>query len=474
MGPATTLQTDFHDRPDTWTDRAHASLARAAGSPASDLCNRACIMRVLISTAGSHGDVLPFIALSREFAARGHEAVLYANPYFRDCVTDPAIRFVPVGTAAQHRALMADLSDGNPNRAFRRVAQALVDLCPRFHAAMRADVVPGDTVAIGSSILFAARLLRETDGVPCATIHLAPSIFRSNVRPARLVPNWITARTPALFKQAAWWLLDRAFYDPIITTPFNRHRAALGLPPVERIFRGWVHEADCVLGLFPDWFGEPQDDWPSGVRLTGFPLFDQAADRPPPAPLEAFLADGPPPVAFSAGTATASAGRFFETSVAAAQAAGLRAILLTPFSGHLPPRLPDGVMAVDYAPFGTLLPRVAAFVHHGGIGSTSQALRAGVPQLIRPSAYDQFDNADRAVRLGVAKEILPRRYAPEAVSAALEDMLADAALSRRCSEIAARLVGNETIGKACDTLLDRLGPLASAGRFASPPAENQR
>lgn len=431
-------------------------------------------MRVLVSAAGSHGDVLPFVALSRELAARGHEVFFYANPYFRDCVPDGGIRFVPVGAVGDHATLMAELSDDDPNRAFKRVTRELVGLCPQFHRAMQSDVRPGNTLALGSSLLFAARLLRETDAVPCATVHLSPSAFRSDARPPRLVPNWITARTPFLLKRAAWWLLDRVFYDPNVTAPFNRYRAELGLPRVDRVFRSWIHEADCVLGLFPDWFGDPQHDWPSGIALCGFPLYDQGPARPMTPALEAFLSDGPPPVAFSAGTATASAGAFFATSVAAAQIAGVRAILLTPFAQQLPRRLPDGVLHVDYAPFSALLPRLAAFVHHGGIGSTSQALRAGVPQLIRPSAYDQFDNADRAVRLGVAKEILPHRYAPEAVSAALKDMLADAALSRRCSEIAARLVGTEAIGKACDTLLDRLGPLASAGHVASPPAENQR
>ena len=30
----------------------------------------------------------------------------------------------------------------------------------------------------------------------------------------------------------------------------------------------------------------------------------------------------------------------------------------------------------------------------------SQALRAGVPQVVRPMAFDQFDNAERVQRLG--------------------------------------------------------------------------
>jgi len=39
-------------------------------------------------------------------------------------------------------------------------------------------------------------------------------------------------------------------------------------------------------------------------------------------------------------------------------------------------------------------------VHHGGIGTSAQALTAGIPQLVVPFAHDQFDNAARLMRLG--------------------------------------------------------------------------
>lgn len=414
-------------------------------------------MRVLISTAGSHGDVLPFVALGREFATRGHEVVLYANPYFRRDAAGEAFRFVPVSTVEKYASLFGELADRNPRRAFKRVAREYAEICPEYHRAMKADVVPGDTLAIGNSLLFAPRLLSETEHLPCATVHLAPSVFRSNESPPRLVPGWIGADTPLLLKRAAWWMLDKTFYDPFFTAPLNRYRAELGLPPLHRIFSSWVHEAECVVGLFPRWFGEPQSDWPAHVTLTGFPFFDHGDQHTLPPQLEAFLQAGPPPVAFSAGTATATAHAFFETSVQAARRSGLRAILVSHFAQQIPASLPPEVIHVDYAPFSTLLPRLAAFVHHGGIGSTSQALRAGVPQLIRPAAYDQFDNAARAVRLGVAEEILPRHYVADRVAAALSRLTTDPTLHQRCGQLAARFGDTDAIAATCDTLLSRLG-----------------
>lgn len=416
-------------------------------------------MKILISAAGSHGDVLPFIGLGREFSRLGYAVTLYANPAFQGHIHDAGLGFVPVGTLAKYQAL-GQQPDNNPTKAFERMARHFAALWGECYHAMQADIMPGQTLLIGNSLMFAHRLLRETDGVPCATVHLAPSVFRSNERPPRLVPDWIQPKTPELFKSLAWWMLDKSFYDRHLTRPLNALRTELGLPPVERIFRSWLHEADCVVGMFPEWFANRASDWSVDIELTGFPLYDYGEVLPLPESLAAFIDAGPPPVAFSAGTATATAHRFFESSVTACQLAGVRGILLSHVADQVPANLPDNVMHVPYAPFGALLPSLAAFVHHGGIGSTAQALCAGVPQLIRPTAYDQFDNAARAVRLGTGIEVLEKCYRPDHVASVLHQLIGDTALRARCAEIAEKLQNNQAIQRTCDHILRRLEPLA--------------
>ena len=414
-------------------------------------------MRVLISTAGSHGDVLPFVALGRAFAARGHDVIIYANPFFRRYVIEAKLQFVPISTVSNYSALFGDAANDDSTKAFERIAKHFAEVCPTYYQAMKTDVRAGETITISSSLLFASRLLRETDGIPCATVQLAPSVFRSNLSPPRLLPRWFGARTPTLLKRMAWWSLDKFFYGPNFNAPLNKLRTDLGLPRVERIFDSWIHKADCVIGMFPDWFAEPQGDWPRQAILTGFPLYDHGALAPLPQRLGEFIEAGPPPVAFSAGTATASAHGFFKASIEACEIAGRRGILLSHFPEQIPASLPKGVIHVDYAPFGALLPKLVTFVHHGGIGSTSQALKAGVPQLIRPVAYDQFDNSSRAVHLGVAQEVLPKHYAGRTVAGALEKLATDSTLHQRCQQIAMRLANCNSIEDACDSILSRLG-----------------
>lgn len=423
-------------------------------------------MRVLIAGAGSHGDVLPFVAIGREMLSRGHEVLFFGNPFFRAYVNSAGLQFVPVGTPDEYHRIFGEIAEDHPATALKSINAHFGAVCSDYYKAMRAHVAPDRTVSVGSSVFFAPRLLRDIDGVPCTAVHLAPHVIRSSLRPARSAPHWIRARSPKVIKQLAYWCVDRFVLNPCSTKPLNRLRAAHRLPPVTRVFGSWINQADGLIGMFPDWYAERQPDWPPGIVLAGFPLYDHGDQAPLTGELEAFLSKGPAPVAFSAGTANAHAAAFFRTSLEACRIAGLRAILLSAFAGQWPADLPDGVMPVRYAPYGALLPRLAAFVHHGGIGSTSQAMRAAVPQLIRPVAFDQFDNSERAVRLGVARELLPRQYSARAVADALARLMSDTRLQQRCNEIAGRLADNRAVSIACDAIE---ATLAGASRPAWPP-----
>jgi UDP:flavonoid glycosyltransferase YjiC (YdhE family) len=124
--------------------------------------------------------------------------------------------------------------------------------------------------------------------------------------------------------------------------------------------------------------------------------------------------------------------------------------LLTRFPEQVPAALPDGVRHVDFVPFRWLLTRSALLVHHGGIGSMSQALAAGVPQVIMPMGFDQCDNAAHVERLGVGKSLPPKRFRGPAVAEMMRGLLDDSAVAARCRDVAARLAHADGLELACD------------------------
>lgn len=116
-------------------------------------------------------------------------------------------------------------------------------------------------------------------------------------------------------------------------------------------------------------------------------------------------------------------GKFFEAGLAACERLGRRAVLVTRYPDELPPALGDRAIARSYVPFSDLMPRVAAVVHHGGIGTTAQGLAAGVPQLVMPMSHDQPDNAVRLRTLGVGDFLYPDQFAPARVAEKLGRLL---------------------------------------------------
>ena len=200
----------------------------------------------------------------------------------------------------------------------------------------------------------------------------------------------------------------------------------------------WWHSPDCVVCGFPEWFCPPPADWPPNVLQTDFPLWDDQADTPLPPDVESFLMAGQRPIVFTPGSANRFGGRFFEAAIDACRRLQTRGILLTQFAEQVPPLASGDVVHFPFVPFARLLPRVAAVVHHGGIGSTAQGLAAGIPQLLMPLAHDQFDNAARIRRLGVGDWLPPPRFTGPAVAAKLHGLLSSTDVAHQCQAIASR------------------------------------
>lgn len=220
-----------------------------------------------------------------------------------------------------------------------------------------------------------------------------------------------------------WSVVEKFYLDPMFGSALNEYRAELNLPPVRHVISQWWHSPDRVIGLFPAWFAAPQPDWPKQTVVTDFPRFDEADVTPLSAEILRFLDAGSPPIAFAPGSTNMHGRKFFAAGAEACRRLGRRGILLTRHPEQISQKLPDGVIHTEYAPFSQLLPRCAALVHHGGIGTTAQGLAAGVPQLIMPMGYDQPDNAQRVKNLGVGDWLWPWRFSAGSVARKLDRLL---------------------------------------------------
>jgi rhamnosyltransferase subunit B len=154
------------------------------------------------------------------------------------------------------------------------------------------------------------------------------------------------------------------------------------------------------------------------------------------------------------------ASRFFAVATEAVKRIDCRAVFVTREPKQVPLNLPASILTVEYAPFSTLLKRTSVFVHHGGIGTMSQGIAAGVPQLIMAMAHDQPDNADRLERLGAGIGLTVRQFTPERVADELKRLLEEKTFreaAKKCADRISRAPDKEALMRWIES------PIASGG-----------
>lgn len=423
---------------------------------------------VVLTTYGSLGDLHPYIAVALELKKRGHRAVIATGELHRFRVEAESIEFYPIRpdlsffNSEQIREVIRQGMD--PTRGTKYVICELVlpHLRDSYEDLLRA-VYDADLL-VTHPITFAGPLVAEKTGIRWVSSVLAPSSFLSAfdppVLPTRSSEN-LRAFGPLfspLINGLSFWFGKRIISDWF--EPVRQLRAELGLPEGENpLFEG-QHSPRLVLALFSHIFAKSQLDWPWQTRVTGFPFYDHSGSITDlPLALTEFLDAGSAPIVFTLGSAAVyDANNFYIESVIAAKQLGYRAVLLvgSELPQRLPEPLPDGIIAVDYAPYSKLFPRSAAIVHQGGIGTTAQALKAGRPMLVMPYSHDQPDNADRVERMGVARTIARSNYTAERAAAELKQLLINASYSKRATEVGRQIQTEDGVRVACDAIEARL------------------
>ena len=398
---------------------------------------------------GTHGDVLPLIALGAELKRRGHAVTMATPAPFCTMVARAGLVPHQLGSAADFETFIAEPHLWRPWRGVRaaiRFASAMTEPTYRWLAE---GARPGDVV-VSSTFGFGARVAQDKFGLPLVMVHVMPFLMESRhappVLPAFPLPRFFSPRFRHWIGRGA----DKYVVGPAALPPLNAFRAALDLPPAKRL-RHWWNLASRVVLMFPDWYAPRQPDWPDHAVQVGFPIADHLGDVADLDPdLERFLAEGPAPLVFTYGSGMRQAHAFFAKAVKLCQRSGRRGVFLARHGGQMPAGLPPSIIRVPYAPLGKLLPRCAALVHHGGVGTVAQALAAGVPQLVVPIAFDHFDEAQRLKRLGVGAALSQRRFTPRRARRELDRLLSDPAVAE--AGMRARRLAQNGVATACDVI----------------------
>ncbi len=392
-------------------------------------------LHFVVVTIGSAGDLFPFMRVALALRECGHRVSMLGPMQHAPFVAPTGLDFH--GLPADEAVL--DHPDlWHPTRGLAvvwRATRPAMAQVPELVGALPPDeriVLLVHPLALPEADLCRA----HRPGLKVAAAYLAPSNLPTVHDPLLLgpwpVPRWV----PHGARRWLWRRLAQALIDPVALPDVNAARAQHGLAPVAGLVDYLMQVPDLSITLFPEWFAPTQPDWPQPMLRTGFPLYDPALDAELAPEVARFLEAGAPPVVFTPGTGNRQAAHYFRCALDACARRGHRAILLTPHREQLPAQLPTPVLWQDYVPLRLLLPHVAALVHHGGIGTTAEALRAGTPQLVVPLAHDQFDNAARARALGVGASLRAAHISPGRLARRLDRIVGRQAVLEACRRVA--------------------------------------
>lgn len=372
-------------------------------------------MRVLLSTVGSRGDVQPLVALALHLREVGHDARLCVPPGFGELLDGFGLSFFPVGH---------DLRLGP-----RRVPGGAAGTAAAQFGALRAAAAGCDAIVGCAAMQIAAHSIAQMLGIPYFYATYAPVALPST---QHFPPPVYGPPRPENTDARTMWELDAQWWNDTWREGLNAQRAAIGLEPVIDVRSHIITDrpllaADPILA-----------PWPSSSELdvvqTGAWLMPDRrllSDE-----LQAFLDAGEPPILFGFGSVlgprTSGA-----TMIAAARALGCRSIVLRGWANLAPSDDSPDWLSAGETNLEALLPRVAAIVHHGGAGTTIQAMRAGTPQLVVPHEYDQPYHAERVAALGIGTAHPASEPTADSLASAVDSSLTPAVRARAHARAAA-------------------------------------
>lgn len=280
---------------------------------------RGIMMRLLLSTIGSRGDVQPLVALALQLKTLGQEVHLCVPPDFCDWIERLSLPVTPIGPELRSTGKARPVAAlPTPEQRRQMMASTVATQFETITAAAQGcDIIVGAT-----ALQIAAPSIAEKMGIPYVFAAYCPIVLPSPHHAPPVLTMRGDAPAPATADYRELWAQDARSWNDMWGPLLNAQRASLDLSPVGDVRshiltdQPWL-AADSTLGPWPD----PADQ---AVFQTGAWILPDA--RPLSPELEAFLDAGEPPVYFGFGSIRAPQD-LSQMTITSARALGRRVIV---------------------------------------------------------------------------------------------------------------------------------------------------
>ena len=411
-------------------------------------------MRIAIIASGSRGDVEPYLALGKGLKNAGHVVRLVAHDNFGALVKAHGVEFWPVEgntqDVAQSPEMRKLLEKGNFIAILSQMGKDAKNNALAFAQGGLAACEGMELIVAGLGGMFIGVALAEKLNIQFMQAHYIP-FNPTRAYPSALFPN-LPAFTGNSLNRVSYRLTQQMMWQGFRSADTMARQQVLGLSKAS--FWGPYRDNrftqnPILYGYSPAVIPKPSD-WDGKAQVTGYWFLDPVDDWTPPADLLEFLQAGAPPMYIGFGSmSTRNPAETTQLIVQALAHTQQRAILLSGWDGLRSSNLPDSIYMLDSAPFSWLFPRMAAVAHHGGAGTTSAGLRAGVSSIIVPFFGDQPFWGKRIAELGVGPAPIPhKRLTVDRLAQAIQIAVTDQTMQQKAAELGSKICAEDGIAQA--------------------------
>jgi sterol 3beta-glucosyltransferase len=402
-------------------------------------------MRIAIVAPGSRGDVEPYVALSKGLKKAGYLVRLITHQNFDSLVKSHGLDFWPIESNVQDIVQSKEMSErlekGNflsimaqmkkeAERGALNMAQAGLNACK-----------DADMILAGIGGLYPGLALAEKFNLPFQQAYYIPFI-PTKTYPSFLFPNlptWMGGHT----NKFSHHLVRQIMWQSFKTADKHIRKQVLKLPnaPFFGPYKSNRLNQNPVLYGFSPSVIPPATDLDTKTHVTGYWFLEPTNDWKPPQELVDFIEADSPPIYVGFGSMSSrKPEQTTDIVLQALKQTNQRAVMLSGWGALKKTELPKSVFMIDSVPFSWLFPRMAAVIHHGGAGTTSLGLKAGIPSIIIPFFADQPFWGHQVTKLGAGPKPIPiKKLTAKHLANAIQKALSDQTMRQNAANIGAKI-----------------------------------